>query len=176
MKIKKPRKRHLLLVVLLAWLIAPEWLRVPVQGATARDWNQQSFWFEPWGRSGVHKGIDIFARKGTPVVAPTYGLVLFRSEIDRGGKVVLMLGPKWRLHYFAHLDDYSALPGQPVLPGGRIGSVGDTGNARGKPPHLHYTILSLLPYPWRWDNSTQGWKKMFYLDPNEALDGAREAP
>jgi peptidoglycan LD-endopeptidase LytH len=160
----KPRKRHLLLVVLLAWLIAPESLRVPVQGATARDWNPHSFWFEPWGRSGVHKGIDIFARQGTPVVAPTYGLVLFRGEIEMGGKVLLVLGPKWRLHYFAHLNDYSALPGQPLLPGNHLGSVGDTGNAR---------ILSLVPYPWRWDNSSQGWKKMFYLDPQEALGMTR---
>jgi len=89
-----------------------------------------------------------------------------------GGKVLLMLGPKWRLHYFAHLDNYSALPGQPVLPGAPLGTVGSTGNAKGKPPHLHYSIVTLLPYPWRWDTSTQGWKKMFYLDPTPMLNEA----
>lgn len=166
---KRPRKRYLLLALLLGWALAPQWLQIPVQGASPRDWNPQSFWFEPWGRSGTHKGIDIFAGQGTPVVAPTYGLVLFRGELAIGGKVLLMLGPKWRLHYFAHLNDYSALPGQPVLPGSPLGSVGDSGNASGKPPHLHYSIITLLPYPWRWDNSSQGWKKIFYLAPNQLL-------
>jgi hypothetical protein len=47
--------------------------------------------------------------------------------------------------------------------------VGDTGNARGKPPHQHYAVLSVIPYPWRIDGATQGWKKMFYLDPGEIL-------
>lgn len=169
--IKRPRKRYLLLALLLAWLLAPEWPQVPVQGAGSQDWHPKSFWFEPWGRSGVHKGIDIFARTGTPVVAPTYGLVLLRGEIDMGGKVMVVLGPKWCLHYFAHLDSQSAWPGQPLLPGSQLGTVGDSGNARGKPPHLHYAILSLLPYPWRADGSSQGWKKMFYLDPSAILGG-----
>lgn len=176
---KRPGLRRLLPILLFVWLIAPEWPRVPVQGASSRDWNPQSFWYEPWGRSGTHKGIDIFARQGTPVIAPSYGLVLFRGEIDMGGKVMLMLGPKWRLHYFAHLDSYNALPGQPVLPGKQLGTVGSTGNARGKPPHLHYSIVTLLPYPWHWDHSSQGWKKMFYLDPtpmlNEAAVDSRKA-
>lgn len=168
--IKRPRKRYLLLALCLAWLLAPEWPQVPVQGASSKDWHPKSFWFEPWGRSGVHKGIDIFARTGTPVLAPTYGLVLLRGEIDMGGKVLVVLGPKWRLHYFAHLDSQSAWPGQPVLPGSLLGTVGDSGNARGKPAHLHYSIVSLLPYLWRADGSSQGWKKMFYLDPSQLIE------
>lgn len=40
-----------------------------------------------------------------------------------------------------------------------------TGNAKGKPPHLHYSIITLFPYLWRVDRSEQGWKKMFYLNP-----------
>lgn len=169
---KRPRKRYLLLALCLAWLLAPEWPQVPVQGASSKDWHPQSFWFEPWGRSGVHKGIDIFARTGTPVVAPSYGLVLLRGEIAMGGKVLVVLGPKWRLHYFAHLDSHGAWPGQPVLPGSQLGTVGDSGNARGKPPHLHYSIVSLLPYFWRADGSSQGWKKMFYLDPSQLIEAA----
>lgn len=78
-------------------------------------------------------------------------------------------GAKWRLHYYAHLDSLDAYPGQPVLAGSRLGTVGTTGNARGKPAHLHYAIITLLPYPWLADDSTQGWKKMFYLDPDTVL-------
>jgi murein DD-endopeptidase MepM/ murein hydrolase activator NlpD len=117
----------------------------------------------------VHKGIDIFAAMGTPVIAPTYGLVLFRGDIRLGGRVVFMLGPKLRLHYFAHLDSYDVYPGYLVSKGRKLGAVGDTGNAQGKPPHLHYSVLTLLPYPWLADGSTQGWKKMIYLDPFEVL-------
>lgn len=163
------RKRWILLLLLLIWAVLPESPRIPVEGATKRDWNAQTFWFEPWGRSGVHKGIDIFAKLGTPVRATSYGVVLFRGEIQQGGKVVLVLGPKWRLHYYAHLHSIDVYPGQPLLAGSLLGSVGDTGNARGKPAHLHYSIVSLLPLPWRADDSTQGWKKMFYLDPNSIL-------
>ena len=150
-------------------LIAPESPVMPVVGATARDWNAKSFWYEPWGRSGVHKGIDVFARAGTPIVSPTYGLVVFRGDIAMGGRVVAVLGPKLRVHYFAHLQSYSVRPGQIVRTGTPVGRVGDTGNALGKPPHLHFSVVTLLPYPWRIDGATQGWKKMFYLDPASVL-------
>lgn len=159
------------LAVAVAWQFAPERPRIPVAGATATDWNHATFWHEPWGRSGVHKGIDIFAPKGTLVLAPTFGVVLFSGEIALGGKVVFALGPGWRLHYFAHLDETATWPGQPIATGSSLGRVGDSGNALGRPPHLHYSIMTLLPRPWRADGATQGWKKMFYLDPTEYLAG-----
>jgi len=164
-------KRILLgiLLTLILLLLLPEWPRIPVAGATAADWNPKTFWYEPWGASGVHKGIDIFAKKGQPVIGPTYGLVVFRGELARGGQVIAMLGPKLRVHYFAHLDRTEVGAGHPVWPGRRLGTVGDSGNAKGKPPHLHYAVVTLLPYPWRLDASTQGWKKMFYLNPFDVL-------
>ena len=72
--------------------IIPEQNQMPVEGATARDWNPQSFWYFPWGRSRVHRGLDIFAKQGTPVVAPTGGFVLYSGEIQMGGNVVFMIG------------------------------------------------------------------------------------
>lgn len=138
---------------------------VPVAGASARDWHPKSFWYEPWGASGVHKGVDIFAREGTPVVSPANGIVVYAGELPVGGKVVAVLTTGWRIHYFAHLRDIGAGPGRPVAAGRPVGTVGTTGNAAGKPPHLHYALVTLVPYPWRWDDTTQGWKKMFYLDP-----------
>jgi murein DD-endopeptidase MepM/ murein hydrolase activator NlpD len=157
------------LALAIGWLFAPERPIIPVLGAARSDWNPSSFWHAPWGRSGVHKGIDIFARSGTPVVAPSYGVVLFAGELSAGGNVVLFLGPGWRLHYFAHLRDIAVTVGSPLARGAILGSVGDTGNAKGKPPHLHYAVMTLLPKPWRADGSPQGWKKAFYLDPEEAL-------
>lgn len=161
-----------LLALFAIGLAIPEQAVIPVRSAGPRDWNAQSFWYEPWGASGVHKGIDIFAPKGRDVVSTTYGFVLFRGTIDRGGNVVVALGPKWRLHYYAHLDTTQAGVFSPLAPGTRIGTVGDSGNAAGKPPHLHYTVLSLLPLPWRATAQTQGWKRMFYLDPGLIVNPA----
>jgi peptidoglycan LD-endopeptidase LytH len=171
--IKSKRVRYLIIVsflILIAGLLLPqEDLIIPVKGAEPNDWNPKSWWYEPWGRSGVHKGIDIFAPKRTPVLAPTYGLVIYSGEIELGGNVVYVLGPKWRVHFFGHLNKSNVGIGEFVTKGEMIGEVGDSGNAQGKPPHLHYQIDSWLPYPWRIDLSTQGWKKMFILNPNDYL-------
>ncbi|MDP9196588.1 MAG: M23 family metallopeptidase [Pseudomonadota bacterium] len=156
-------------LILIAGFFVSERFVMPVSGAGKQDWNKKSFWHEPWGRSGVHKGVDIFAHKGTPALAPVDGIVLFAGEISMGGKVVLMLGPKWRLHYLAHLDAYDVSAGTLLGAGRPVGTVGNTGNAKGKPSHLHYTILTLVPYPWLADSSAQGWKKMFFLDPSLRL-------
>ena len=74
--------------------LLPETPTIPVQGATTRDWHPQSFWYYPWGRSGTHKGIDIFAQEGTPVLAATHGLVVHTGVDSLGGNIVLVLGSK----------------------------------------------------------------------------------
>lgn len=176
MSLRPSRKRRLarwfLLVafaIIAIGLLLPQRMTVPVEGATPRDWNPDSFWHEPWGRSGVHKGIDIFAVEGRPVVAATPGLVVYRGEWREGGKVVLVLGPKWRIHYYAHLSRFDGERPWLIRSGQRLGDVGRTGNAANKPPHLHYSVVSLVPLPWHITRETQGWKRMFYLDPHESL-------
>lgn len=154
-----------LFAVLLIGLALPSQTVIPVKNASCHDWNPKTFWFEPWGSSGVHKGIDVFAAENTPAIAAASGFVLFKGELAKGGKVVLMLGPKWRLHYYAHLSDIESKLSFWVDKGQQIGGVGTTGNAVGKPAHLHYSVVTLLPYPWLITSETQGWKKMFYLDP-----------
>jgi peptidoglycan LD-endopeptidase LytH len=93
----------------------------------------------PGGRR--HEGIDIFAPKGTPVVSTTRGIVT-RVGINRlGGQIVGVLGPGLEWHYFAHLDRFGTLrEGDIVQAGDVLGYVGNTGNARGTPSHLHYGI------------------------------------
>ena len=76
----------------------PQHFNNPDENADARSYNAKSFWYYPWGKSVTHKGVDIFAREGVIVNAATSGLVVYTGEIERGGKVVLILGPKWRLH------------------------------------------------------------------------------
>ena len=156
----------LLLVVGLGW---PERLVIPVEGATVGDWNKDTFWYEPWGASGVHKGIDIFANSGTPVIAAAGGIVVYSGTLRAGGNVVVVLGPKWRIHYYAHLQARDVTAGAFVASGDRLGAVGNTGNAAGKPSHLHYSLVTLVPYPWLVTTDSQGWKRMFFLDPNTRL-------
>lgn len=169
---KKIIYRFLLLIffVICVGFLIPEPKQIPVQDATSKDWNSQTFWYEPWGSSGVHKGIDIFAKKGQKVIASTNLLILYRGEIKKGGQVIVGLGPKWRLHYFAHLDSVDQDAGLFIKSGSAIGKVGATGNAKGKQPHLHFSIVSIIPLLWRIDSSTQGYKKAFYLNPIEYFD------
>jgi murein DD-endopeptidase MepM/ murein hydrolase activator NlpD len=155
-----------LLIPLMMWGFWSESPLLPVTGAANKDWHPDTFWYEPWGSSGVHKGMDIFAPKGQMLVAPVPMLRLWRGELSKGGKVILALGPGFKLHYFAHLDSFEGNRWW-LAAGSPIGTVGDSGNAKGKPPHLHYSLVSLLPRPWRLDFTTQGYKKVFYLDPVE---------
>ncbi|MGX1929136.1 M23 family metallopeptidase [Flagellimonas sp. 2504JD4-2] len=140
---------------------------IPVEGANVNSWDKKSFWAYPWGSSITHKGIDIFAEKGTPVIASTNGIVVYTYDGGKGGKSVMVLGPKWRFHYYAHLDEIHTFPLKPVKRSSVLGTVGNTGNAKGKPPHLHYAITTPFPYFHLWDSEViQGWKKMFYLNPD----------
>ena len=63
-------------------------------------------------------------------------------ESGLGGKQVWVTGPAMERHYYAHLDGWAEglATGQVVWPGDTLGYVGDSGNARGTPPHLHYGI------------------------------------
>jgi len=160
----------LLATLLVGFLLLPQNMVIPVKGATKSSWNPKTFWHDGWGKSGVHKGIDIFAAQGQSVLSSTYGMVVYSGTLALGGNVVVVLGPKWRLHYYAHLkkSDVGAL--NLVGRGEKIGEVGTTGNAATTPPHLHYAILTLIPYPWRIDDSRQGWRKMFYLNPQDYFE------
>ena len=157
-------------LVAVGFLIPVEGHRIPVAGASAADWNPKSFWYTPWGRSGIHKGIDIFAREGVPVLAASSGIVVYTGFNDIGGNIVLVLGAKWRLYYYAHLQRIDARVLRQVSAGDNIGAVGSTGNAQGKPPHLHFSMRSLLPLFWQYDGSQpQAWNKIFYIDPGKFL-------
>jgi murein DD-endopeptidase MepM/ murein hydrolase activator NlpD len=108
-----------------------------------------------WGfpRSGgrTHKGTDMFAARGTPLVAVLDGTVSFGTG-SLGGKTVHLRAANGLRFYYAHLDAWAAgiSSGQRVSKGTVVGYVGDTGNARGGSPHLHFGITtnqSVNPYP-----------------------------
>ena len=158
-----------ILSIILIGLLIPQNLKMPVVGADNNSYNHETFWYEGWGTSIVHKGIDVFAKKGTSVHSATKGIVLVTTEYGKGGKFVLVLGPKWRLHYYAHLDEIKTKRFAFVDQDTEIGTVGNTGNAATTPAHLHYGIGTLVLYPWRIDKAPLGWQKMFYLNPIDYL-------
>lgn len=88
-----------------------------------------------------HEGIDIFAPRGTPVVAATSGRISSTGNKGLGGKQVWLRDAKrGNSLYYAHLDSIIARPGMKVSPGDTLGLVGNTGNARTTAPHLHFGI------------------------------------
>lgn len=139
-------------VFLLITADAPSTLPIPVQGVSHKAIVDS--WGNPRGSDRKHRGIDIFARRGTPVLAPVPGLVLGIGQNRLGGNFVSLLGPGLQLHYFAHLDrfDIAVKRYGLVQRGDVIGYVGNTGNAKGTSPHLHYGIYTyregaINPYP-----------------------------
>ncbi|HEY3451336.1 MAG TPA: peptidoglycan DD-metalloendopeptidase family protein [Myxococcales bacterium] len=88
-----------------------------------------------------HLGVDVFAPKGQPVVAPVTGTVIKAGYDQSGGnRVTIQRGNEY--FYMAHLDQIAPgiRPGAKVDAGTKIGTVGDTGKAKGTAPHLHFSI------------------------------------
>jgi murein DD-endopeptidase MepM/ murein hydrolase activator NlpD len=92
-----------------------------------------------------HHGIDIFAPRGTPVIAIADGTAR-TDETPRGGRVIWLHDPRrGRNLYYAHLHDWAVESGAQVRAGDVIGYVGNTGNAKTTPPHLHFGIYERGP-------------------------------
>lgn len=127
-------------------------LRLPVAHA-ARSRIQSFFGDERDEGRRAHHGVDIFAPRGTPVVAAADGFVTRVGTNGLGGNVVWIARPtRGEVHYYAHLDRQLVEAGTFVNKGDVIGTVGNTGNARRTAPHLHFGIYAAggpvdpLPY------------------------------
>ncbi|MHA2609466.1 MAG: murein hydrolase activator EnvC family protein [bacterium JZ-2024 1] len=102
----------------------------------------------------LHKGIDISAPPGTPIVAAASGYVLQAGWLDLlGNAVVIVHG--WRegkqyVTFYGHCDEILVKTGDFVQQGDQIATVGCTGRCLG--PHLHFTLhingnpVDPLPY------------------------------
>ena len=97
-----------------------------------------------------HEGLDIFAPRWTPVLAAADGVVRSTRSNGMGGNVVWLRDKYDRSHYYAHLQEQAVRRGDRVQVGDTIGFVGNSGNARTTPPHLHFGMYSrgsFDPYP-----------------------------
>ena len=113
-----------------------------------------SKFFNDWGfpRSGgrYHTGNDLFAARGTPVLASVSGYV-HHLEGKIGGLQFRLEGDDGHRYIGSHMDSFGK-SGQ-VAAGEVIGYVGDSGNAKGSNPHIHFEIAlnrtdTVNPYPY----------------------------
>ncbi len=91
---------------------------------------------------GWHHGEDIFAAQGTPLLAVADGTLHTIGFTKIGGYRIWLRDTLGNEFYYAHLSAYSplAVEGRSVQAGDVIGFVGDTGDAEGGTPHLHFEI------------------------------------
>lgn len=115
-------------------------LAFPVTGLDTRA-IQSGFGAERDGGMRAHRGVDIFAARGTDALAAVDGWVTRVDATRRGGNVVWLTPIFGDLRlYYAHLDRQLVEVGQFVRRGDVIGTVGNTGNAATTPPHLHFGV------------------------------------
>ncbi len=131
-------------------------LTFPVLGKSSRAIG--SFFGDPRdGGARDHEGIDIFAERGTPVVAVADGVISDVGNTRLGGKVVWQHdATRGVTYYYAHLNTQEVRAGQRVRAGMTLGTVGNTGNARTTPPHLHFAVyrpgrIAINPVPFIFD-------------------------
>jgi murein DD-endopeptidase MepM/ murein hydrolase activator NlpD len=93
------------------------------------------------GGRRTHHGVDIFVPRHTPIAAPADGLIRRAGEQSLGGRTIWLTDERRGLNmYFAHLQEHKVEQGETVTRGQIIGTVGNSGNARTTPPHLHFGI------------------------------------
>ena len=110
----------------------------PIAGPT----NFSDDWLATRAGGRLHEGIDLFATRGTPAVAIADG-TLFRVGWNRlGGWRLWLRDNAGTEYYYAHLDGFAtaAREGARVAAGTVIGYVGDSGDAKGTSPHVHFEI------------------------------------
>jgi murein DD-endopeptidase MepM/ murein hydrolase activator NlpD len=93
-----------------------------------------------------HLGIDIFAAAGTPIYAPQTGKIVRLTYQKAAGNYIWLLDYRGQYIYeFMHLQKFARgiSPGKRIRKGDIIGYVGNTGNARGSSPHLHFGVVKL---------------------------------
>jgi len=90
------------------------------------------------GRIAFHRGLDLSARRGTPVLAPADGIVVFAERNAGMGRMVRISHGFGYTTAYGHLSKILVKPGDSVHRGDQIGLVGSTGRSTGS--HLHYEV------------------------------------
>ena len=102
----------------------------------------------------THEGTDIFGAFGSPVIAVSRGVIVRMGVATLGGNKLWLKSTDGTEYYYAHLSAFveGFTDGTIVEAGDTIGFLGDSGNARGTPPHVHFEVHPggggpVNPYP-----------------------------
>lgn len=102
----------------------------------------------------THEGTDIFGAYGSPVLAVSRGVIVSMGVATLGGNKLWLKSTDGTEYYYAHLSAFveGFTDGTKVEAGDTIGFLGDSGNARGTPPHVHFEVHPggggpVNPYP-----------------------------
>ena len=110
---------------------------IPADGITTGRFGTKRFYNGEEGNP--HNGLDIGAKKGTLIIAPSGGKIILTGNYYYNGKFILLDHGKGLKSIFIHLDEILVKKGQVVSKGENIGKIGNTGKSSG--PHLHWSLL-----------------------------------
>ncbi len=108
----------------------------PVQGWVSSGFGKRVSPFT--GRKEFHKGLDIAARQGTPIIAPADGVITYRGKKWLMGKMMTIDHGYGMLTRYGHIHKFIKKKGERVKRGEVIALVGNTGRSTG--PHVHYEV------------------------------------
>jgi len=122
--------------------VAPTGLAIPVLFGVVPSNLSPNFGDARDSGSRTHMGEDIMAQKGTPVLSPTAAVVVRTVTGADEGNAVYAINPGGYTLVYMHLDKFGegVSSGTVLQPGSLIGYVGNTGNASGGAPHLHFEV------------------------------------
>jgi murein DD-endopeptidase MepM/ murein hydrolase activator NlpD len=89
-------------------------------------------------RKEVHKGLDIAARKGTPIIAPADGIITYAASKGLMGNMITLNHGYGMVTRYGHIHKFLKKKGEKVKRGEAIALVGNTGRSTG--PHVHYEV------------------------------------
>lgn len=104
----------------------------------ARPRSYSDTWGAPRNGGRSHEGTDIFGQMGGNVFAVTDGVIEWTRQGSSAGLWLSLRGDDGDRYWYMHLNGFAASAGQRVSAGQRIASNGNTGNARGTSPHIHF--------------------------------------
>lgn len=124
-------------------LTTADWLKLtfapnlwPVEGRITGSFGER---IDPFnGEGAFHRGVDIHADYGSPIIAPADGTVVFAAQESGYGRLVQIDHGHGFITRFGHMSAFAVVSGQDVHRGDIIGYVGQSGRSTG--PHLHYEV------------------------------------